>query len=111
MEVRIIELSYFKKIANQCMDEEEKRVLHSYLVKHPRKGVVIRGTGGARKMRWACGKKGKRGGARIVYFYHVVGSVIYLISCYEKSKKTDLTHIEKKYLNIIVNQIKEGHYG
>ena len=42
------------------------------------------------------------GGARIVYIYAVVAANIYLLRCYAKNVKTDLTEREKKELRRIV---------
>jgi hypothetical protein len=42
--------------------------------------------------------KEKRGGARIIYVYLVFVGRIYLIRCYAKTVKTDLTAEEKKEL-------------
>jgi len=67
---------------------------------------VIPGSGGARKLRWAAKGKGKRGGARIIYVYVVIAARIYLIRCYAKSIKTDLTSDETKDLRQIVSNLK-----
>jgi len=50
--------------------------------------------------------KGKRGGARIVYLYVVIAARVYLIRCYAKNVKTDLTADEKKLLRQITAHLK-----
>ena len=60
-------------------------------------------------MRWAAKRKGKRGGARIIYLYVVVAGRIYLIRCYAKNVKTDLTSVEKKQLRQIAAHLKGAH--
>jgi len=77
-----------------------------YLIDHPDAGDVIPGSGGVRKLRWAGKGKGKRGGARIIYLYVVVAARIYLIRCYAKNVKTDLTADEKKQLRQIAANLK-----
>jgi hypothetical protein len=67
---------------------------------------VIPGSDGVRKLRWAAKGKGKRGGARIVYLYVAVAARIYLIRCYAKNVKTDLTADEKKRLRQIAAHLK-----
>ena len=57
-------------------------------------------------MRWAVKGKGKRGGARIIYVYVVVAARIYLLRCYAKSVKADLTPDEKKELRQIAAHLK-----
>jgi hypothetical protein len=58
---------------------------------HPNAGDVIPGASGVRKLRWGAKGKGKRGGARIIYLYVVLAARIYLLRCYAKSVRTDLT--------------------
>jgi hypothetical protein len=77
-----------------------------YLIDHPDAGDAIPGSGGVRKLRWAGKGKGKRGGARIIYLYVVVAARIYLIRCYAKNVKTDLTADEKKQLRQIAANLK-----
>lgn len=50
--------------------------------------------------------KGKRGGARIIYSYIVIAARIYLLRCYSKNVKSDLTPDEKKELRKIVTHLK-----
>ncbi|MCA9641250.1 MAG: hypothetical protein KC492_11170 [Myxococcales bacterium] len=62
-------------------------------------GDVIPGAGGARKVRWALGARGKSGGARVIYY---VGSVvIYLLALYTKGSKSNLTQREVALLHRI----------
>jgi hypothetical protein len=77
-----------------------------YLINHPDAGDVIPGAGGARKLRWAAKGKGKRGGARIIYLYIVIAARIYLLRCYTKNVKSDLTTDEKKELRQIAAYLK-----
>ena len=57
-------------------------------------------------MRWAAKGKGKRGGARIIYLYLVVAEHIYLLRCYAKNVRKDLTADEKKELRQIAAHLK-----
>jgi hypothetical protein len=57
-------------------------------------------------VRRAAKGKGKRGGARVIYVYVVVAARIYLVRCYAKSVKTDLTRDEKKELRRIAAHLK-----
>ena len=57
-------------------------------------------------MRWAAKGKGKRGGARIIYLYVVIAERIYLLRCYAKNVRTDLTAGEKKELRQIAAHMK-----
>lgn len=81
----------------------------AYLAGRPGAGDVIPGAGGARKLRWAARGKGKRGGARIIYVYVVISARIYLLRCYVKNVRTDLTPQEKKELRQIAAHLKGAH--
>jgi hypothetical protein len=60
-------------------------------MEHPKSGVLIKGSGGLRKLRWSCKNSGKSGGIRNIYYYHEENSLILMIYVYEKSKTSDLT--------------------
>jgi hypothetical protein len=51
---------------------------------------IIPGSGGIRKIRWAAPGKGKRGGVRVIYFFNVSPSVVYLLTAYAKAEREDL---------------------
>jgi hypothetical protein len=40
------------------------------LAEHPAAGMLIAGTGGVRKLRWAREGMGKSGGVRVIYYFH-----------------------------------------
>jgi hypothetical protein len=50
--------------------------------------------------------KGKRGGARLIYFFFERKSHLHLLLIYPKGKKDDLTSQEKKILNALVEEIE-----
>ena len=75
-----------------------------YLCKYPEKGVLIKETGGLRKIRWKKENKGKSGGIRVLYVDFLYFEKIYLISVYSKSEKANINNSEKK-------EIKKGKYN
>ena len=62
--------------------------------------MLMPGTGGFRKIRWADPRRGKgrRGGLRIVYYYFLSDQQIWLMTLYDKDEAADLTPREKKAL-------------
>ena len=50
--------------------------------------------------------RGKRGGARVIYVYVVIAARIYLLRCYSKNVRADLTADEKKELREIAAHLK-----
>lgn len=51
-------------------------------------------------------RRARENGARIIYVYVVVAARIYLVRCYTKNVKTDLTPDEKKELRQIAAHLK-----
>ena len=106
LDITVLQLPKFKAEATELIGADGIEAVAIYLIVHPDAGDVIPGAGGARKLRWAAKGKGKRGGARIIYVYVVVAARIYLVRCYAKNVKTDLTADEKKELRHIAAHLK-----
>lgn len=91
--------------------DEDLRKLELELLKNPQIGVVVRGTGGLRKMRFSFPNQGKSGSARVCYIDFVMQEVIYLITAYSKKVKDNLTQTErnniKKMIKILEESLKE----
>lgn len=99
-----IETSLFTKYRSNYLSDEDYRSLQDYLIEQPEAGVLIQGTGGLRKLRWNMGTKGKRGGIRIIYYFELKKSHIYLMTLYSKSEMTDLSAKEKKLLKQLLEE-------
>jgi hypothetical protein len=105
-EITVLQLPKFKAEATELIGADGIDAVAVYLINHPDAGDVTPGSGGVRKLRWAAKGKGKRGGVRIIYLYLVIAARIYLIRCYAKNAKTDLTGDEKKELRQIAAHLK-----
>ena len=105
-EITVLQLPKFKAEATELIGTDGIEAIAVYLIDHPDAGDVIPGSGGVRKLRWAAKGKGKRGGARIIYLHVMITARIYLIRCYAKNVKTNLTADEKKQLQQIVAHLK-----
>lgn len=108
MKLTFVELSPFGKYRAEHLTDNEYRALQNELLENPEKGDVIQGTGGLRKIRVSDSKrnKGKRGGARVIYYYFIRKDVIYFLTAYGKDTKEDLSRDEKAILANLVNLIK-----
>ena len=78
------------------LTDEEYRQFQMELAANPDAGNVIPGLGGLRKIRLALPGRGKRGGARVIYFYRNADRPLYLLMVYAKARKEDLTPDEKR---------------
>jgi hypothetical protein len=93
-----VESPAFTEDVTKLLTDESYAGLQLHLALYPFTGDLIKGTGGLRKVRWASGGKGKRGGVRVIYFYVVRDAQIRMILIYRKGIKDDLTPKEKKLL-------------
>jgi hypothetical protein len=66
-------------------------------------GDEIPGTGGVRKIRFAASGRGKRGGARIIYYETIP---LYALLAYAKSDQVDMTPDEKRTVSALAAAIK-----
>ena len=91
-----IELPAFTRRLFDLLDDEAFLGLQIDLAAHPDAGRVIPGGKGLRKVRWAAKGHGKRGGARILYFWRTAQSQIILARLYAKNEREDLSKAELK---------------
>ena len=110
----VAEVPEFIRRARRLLSEKERESLIEFLALRPKAGVLIRGTGGLRKLRWARQGRGKSGGARIIYYYFDETIPLYLLSIFAKGEKSDLSQREKQNLAklaaLIVRSWKERRH-
>lgn len=101
-----VESSIFEKTRQKYLSDEEYLLLQLELLVNPKVGDVIRDTGGLRKVRISAKGKGKRGGARVIYYYFDQHKRFYLLTLYAKNEITDLTKSEKNQLKVFMESWK-----
>jgi mRNA-degrading endonuclease RelE of RelBE toxin-antitoxin system len=102
--VRFVETAAFtRKIVRQITDDQYRR-LQEELLARPTAGDVIRGTGGLRKLRWGYEQRGKRGGLRVIYFWHATQRVFLMLYVYAKNEQEDLSPEQRRVLARIVRE-------
>ncbi|WP_411728707.1 type II toxin-antitoxin system RelE/ParE family toxin [Methyloglobulus sp.] len=94
----IFETSIFTKKITALLNDEEYRTLQNVLVEMPGSGDIIQGSGGIRKIRWGASGRGKRGGARVIYYWATQHDQIFMLYAYAKNERDDLT---KEQLSVI----------
>jgi hypothetical protein len=103
--ISFIEMPTFTRSRVGILSDEELDRVQAELQVNPEAGDVIQGTFGVRKIRVAHGGKGKRGGARVLYYYVDARMTIYLMRVYAKSKQVDVSPGEKRALRMVVDAI------
>ena len=98
--MEFIKAPSFTELLADYLDDDGYRELQLQLTRDPDAGDVIPGTGGFRKLRWADRRrhKGKRGGLRIIYYYLIADTQIWLMTLYDKDTMADLSAAEKRAL-------------
>lgn len=91
----VVETPEFLSATRDIMSDEERATLVDYLAYHPTSGDLIRGTGGVRKLRWALEGRGKRGGARVIYFHHSAEMPLFALTAYAKNERADLSQRDR----------------
>lgn len=105
--ITVAETQEFLSATRKLMDDAERADLVGYLAYHPEAGVVIPGTGGVRKMRWGLEGRGKRGGARVIYYYHDTEMPLYLMTAYAKNVRENLSQSEIETLQKMARALVE----
>lgn len=106
----VVETPTFIRHAKKAsVTDEELVAIITFLAWHPAAGDEIRGTGGARKVRFPARGKGKSGGYRVITFYSGRDIPIFLLDVYAKGEKISLTPAEKAELRNILGKIAAAY--
>jgi hypothetical protein len=108
--VTVVEMPEFIRTCGQLMGDAERMALIDFLSSNPTAGVVVPETGGVRKLRWGLAGRGKRGGARVIYFHLRLSSPLFALAAYAKNEKEDLTASDKKIFRKLTAVLVE-QYG
>jgi mRNA-degrading endonuclease RelE of RelBE toxin-antitoxin system len=80
----IVETKAFTARIGDLLTADEYQALQLELLERPFSGDVIPGARGIRKIRWGGKGRGKRGGARVIYFWHRSRDQILMLYAYAK---------------------------
>ena len=100
--MKFIETVAFTRRLVEVMSDDEYRNLQQALLARPTHGVLIPGTGGARKIRWGSQARGKRGSFRVIYYWHMGRRIFLMLYLYSKSEQGDLTSTQRRTLGKVV---------
>ncbi len=100
----IVETEIFKSKVDRIWTRDERLEFLSFLSNNPLIGDVIPKSAGLRKVRWQANGRGKRGGARVIYFNLLDDGLIVALDIYTKNEKENLSQQEMKHLKGIKNE-------
>jgi len=99
-----IESPIFTRQVLALLDDDSYAEFQTLLIRNPAAGDVMAGTGGLRKVRVALPGRGKRGGARVVYYWFNDRDQIGLLMMYPKNVQADLSAEQRKALKEVVER-------
>ena len=105
----VVETERFLKDAKPLMSDSEREQLVVFVGANPEAGEIIPETGGVRKIRWALAGRGKRGGARVIYYYHSERLPLFLLAGYAKNEKANLSKAERNAMKRLVPILVAGY--
>ena len=100
----ILETPVFTRQIMTLMNDDDYAEFQAELADRPDMGPCIPGSGGIRKIRIAAKGHGKRGGARVIYYWAVSDSQIFMLLVYAKNEQENLTRDQIKVLRCLVEK-------
>jgi hypothetical protein len=105
----VVETGEFLRRADPLMSGSERAELVAFVGANPEAGEVIPGAGGVRKSRWALPGAGKRGGVRVIYYYHNQRLPLFLLTAYAKNRKASLNQAERNAMKRLIPALVAGY--
>lgn len=102
-----IETPTFTKTITGLLTDDEYRLLQNELTHNPEAGDIIQGGGGIRKLRFATQGKGKRGGARLVYYWQKSRDRIFMLLAFTKTKQSNLDPEQASVFKKLVKELEK----
>jgi hypothetical protein len=104
--MEFIETPVFTKLITELLPDDSYRLLQDDIAKNPQAGDLIQAGGGIRKLRFALPGKGKRGGARLIYYWQTSQHKTYMLLAYTKAKKDNLEPEQVAILKALVKELE-----
>lgn len=98
MLITIAETVQFRRKILSLLSDSERDELINYLAADPACGVLMKDTGGIRKLRWSRAGMSKSGAVRVIYYFHSDAMPLYLLTVFAKNEKANLSRQERNDL-------------
>ena len=105
----VVETKHYLRDAEALLSESEREGIVNLIASDPRCGELIVGSGGWRKVRIALAGRGKRGGARVIYFFHSAAIPAYIAAIFAKNERANLSRAEINALAKVGKAIVKEH--
>jgi hypothetical protein len=105
----VVETEEFLRKTKPLMSDAGREEMVAFLGANPEAGEIVPDTGGVRKVRWGLAGRGKRGGARVIYYYHSQRLPLFLLTAYPKNEKANLTQAERNAMKRLVQMLVAGY--
>ena len=104
--VSVVELAAYRRRESELPSSDEcDDAIVDLIAYDPGAGNLIPGTGGLRKLRIGRDSTGKRGGARVIYYFHNESMPLFLLALYAKNERSDLSIKSKRKMTSLVKEI------
>jgi hypothetical protein len=101
--------AYQRSAIASGLSERERLEISNYVSANPTAGDIMKGTGGARKIRFAGRGKGKRGGFRVITYYAAEDVPVFLLDLFAKGDVVNLTKVERNELREILASLVDDY--
>jgi hypothetical protein len=105
----VVETPGFLRDAASALTDQERTEMISFLAANPEAGDIMPETGGGRKLRWKAQGRGKRGGVRVIYYYHSESLPLFLLNVFAKNEKANLTKAERNEMKTLLPRLVAGY--
>lgn len=103
--------TFLRDVKHAGLSAEEHRELINLLAAKPRSGILLQGTGGVRKIRFAGKGSGKSGAYRVIYFFYSDDIPLFALALFAKNEKANLNKSEKDELKALLPEIVKAYRG
>ena len=106
--MEFIETPLFTKQITGLLPDDSYAKLQQELIENPKKGDLVVGGGGIRKIRWSLGNgHGKSGGMRTIYYYKEMKDQILMLLAYPKNVADTLSDKQTKVLKDVAKEFND----
>ena len=103
--ISVIETRGDQTRAAKLLTRDEQDRVVEMIARDPTCGVVLKETGGIRKVCFAAGERGKSGGVRVVYYFYSDVMPVFLLTLFAKNEKDNLSKSERNRLAALVGEL------